>query len=167
MVSAKEIWQGDEVEYAITYGNGLVKQNRGVVIDVGSKGVQVRFEPPSKLGTTWLRASQVRVIEPAKSDKPAVVEHITRGRQPRLAEPPPPPTPPAPPAPPAPAPQMIGIHADFAAWREMGRSLIDRARADADAARERRDKLVDELALAEDALAVAEAVVDELTKAVG
>lgn len=114
-MGAHKFVEGDLVENVTELGGGVVKRKRGTVVQVGAKGVEVRFDGGLK---TWMRNAQLRVVTEARPDTPAVVE--TRAPAPKLVPPP------AVPAPAAPAAPSAAV-SDVEAWLELGRQMIGRA----------------------------------------
>ena len=126
--ATKGLMEGDRVVQLVHFAATLPpKRHEGIVVDVGKKGVQVKFDGP--LGVKWVPIGKLDVVRRASTEQTAIVRQapeparveqrpIERAR-PVLVPPP------------APAPTQETVRntaSDLEAWREMGRGLVDAAR---------------------------------------
>lgn len=118
--------KGDVVEAVVRYGGGREKVRRGVVVSVGARGVEVRFDDDRSCH--WQRDSQLRRV----AAEEASAHLVPPPRKLRAVPPPPAEEPPVPPSAqldPAVLEILTTPGVDpLATWRGLGRALVDEAR---------------------------------------
>ena len=121
-MGAQRHTKGDRVALVKTIAPGIAKRREGSVIDVGARGVHVRFDDGTEL---WQRAHDVELVASAAERRSArlqVVEAVPV-EAPALAPPPPPVSPDDVLA------RLESSGADLVAlWRALGAGLTDRKR---------------------------------------
>lgn len=119
-MGAQRHTKGDRVAMVKHIAPGIDKRREGAVIDVGARGVQIRFDDGSEL---WQRACDVELVESAaarRSTRLQVVEAVPVGALPSPA---------APASPDDVLARLESSGADLVAlWRALGAGLTDRKR---------------------------------------
>jgi len=120
-MGAQRHTKGDRVALVKAIAPGIAKRREGAVIDVGARGVQIRFDDGTEL---WQRAHDVELVESAA---------VRRGARLQVVEAVPVEAPELAPAPPVSPDDVLArlesSGADLVAlWRALGAGLTDRKR---------------------------------------
>lgn len=122
---------GDKVVRVTRIGNGIDKRTPCTVVDIGARGVQVRYDETRE--TKWAHVSEFELVEPAKGrratrlavdDGEAPAEIVVAAEEAPMAAPPATPV--------APTDALARLEASgvdlLALWKDIGAGLTERRR---------------------------------------